>query len=273
MLVTETSTMVVKFLDLFILYDARKRILQHLSAWEIAKLDVCLGHVLDDHELTAYIRASRDLFFNVKEMDCLVAEGMKLVLLGNDVRLLHTRLQDPVSYLKRSRTEKKLQIYLLGVFPVQIRDKHLLHRMLTFCIHENPDLARFDYDKAAFEAIRRRGPKDKLFMMSFSAPFKGGRIEDRGFWHRVETPDAFVDLRVYVPCFRDRAVGEVMVQPLELSRLSGHAARLQYLWTIWTFLAVYVHKFTLDGVVYPEQPRDTQFTLRFLHTKSVVDIV
>ncbi|KAF1964750.1 hypothetical protein BU23DRAFT_425538, partial [Bimuria novae-zelandiae CBS 107.79] len=202
-------------------YDARKRILQHLSAWEIAKLNVCLGHVLDDRELTAYIRPFRDLFFDEKEMEYLVAEGMKLVLLGNDVPLLRKRLQDPVSYLKRGRTEKTLQIYLLGVFPVQLRNKHMLHRMLAFGIHERPDLARFDYDKVAFKAIQKRGPKEKLFMISFGVPFTGGRIEDRGFWHRVEAPDVFVDLKVYVPCFRDRALGEVMVQPSELSRLSG----------------------------------------------------
>ncbi|KAF1965732.1 hypothetical protein BU23DRAFT_426825, partial [Bimuria novae-zelandiae CBS 107.79] len=202
-------------------YDARKRILQHLSAWEIAKLDICLGHVLDEREITAYIRPARDLFFNEKEMDCLVAEGMKLVLLGNDVPLLRKRLQDPVSYSTHGRIEKKLQIYLLGVFPVQLRNKHMLHRMLKFCIHERPDLARFDYDKAAFKAIQRRSSNNKLFMISFGAPFKGGRIEDRGFWHRVEAPDVFVDLKVYVPCFSDRAIGEVMVRPSELSRLSG----------------------------------------------------
>jgi hypothetical protein len=51
-----------KLLVILILYKIRKSLLQYLSAYNVAKLDKCLGHFLDPGERAMYLDLMRDLF-------------------------------------------------------------------------------------------------------------------------------------------------------------------------------------------------------------------
>lgn len=42
--------MPVTLRDLLVHYESRKGILQQLSAWDVAKLDLCLGQILNEQE-------------------------------------------------------------------------------------------------------------------------------------------------------------------------------------------------------------------------------
>lgn len=255
-------------------YEIRRGILQHLSAWDIAKLDLVLGHMLDRQEREIYLKPARDLFHDLQEMQFLIAAGMKIVLLGNDVPFLHQRLEDPIRYMKHTSPKKRLRIYLLSVFPILLKNEQLLDRMLGFCMSQYPDPARLRHDKAVFQDIQKQNADQRMFMMSFGVAIQGGRMENRGFWHpTLEARDAFVDLRVYVPCLRDRLLGEAIVQPSELPRISGHVTRPRMFWTIWVFIRVCIQRFTLESAICPERFEGSQLTVRFFLTKSVVGIV
>jgi hypothetical protein len=229
--------MTVCLFDLFVPYEPRKCILQHLSAWDVAKLDVFLGRVLDEQEREVYINPIRDLFYHVSKLNALLEEGMKLVFLGDDVARLKERLKYPERYAKGKHASRKLQIYLLGMFPVQLRNGHVLDKMLHFCAWGSPHPDRVNYDKASFVVIKS-GRSNTVFMMSFGVSILGGRIEDRGFWYSApETPDSSVSLRVYVPCFRDRMLGEAIVRPPELSGILGCTLNFRSLRAAWAFLS------------------------------------
>ena len=66
-------------------YDSRRKILSSLSAFDIAKLDLALGRVLDKTESCTYLNPVRDIIWNTSEMSNLIKEGMKLIICGNDV--------------------------------------------------------------------------------------------------------------------------------------------------------------------------------------------
>ena len=98
-------------------YEIRRGILQHLSAWDIAKLDLVLGHMLDRQEREIYLKPARDLFHDLQEMQFLIAAGMKIVLLGNDVPFLHQRLEDPIRYLKHAAQRNDCKSTFSAYFP------------------------------------------------------------------------------------------------------------------------------------------------------------
>lgn len=166
---------------------------------------------MDEKERRAYINPVRDLFNHPAELDSLLEAELKIVLLGNDVAYLKERLKDPTRYLLRAKSLKRLQIYILGLFPVRLRDQAVLDRILKFCVWDKPDPDRITYDKAAFKAIQAQR-LNGMFMMSFGKIIDGGRIEDRGLWSLSrQAPDQSIDLRVYTPCFKDRAFGQVVL--------------------------------------------------------------
>lgn len=69
-------------MDILVPYETRKSLLMCLSAYDIAKLDLSLNHILDKTERQIYLNPMRDLFWNVPEMNTLLQEGMQLMLLG-----------------------------------------------------------------------------------------------------------------------------------------------------------------------------------------------
>jgi hypothetical protein len=62
----------------------------------------------------------RDLIWDTKEMNSLSERGMKLLLLGNDTSALIKQLQDPdpQGYLRSYSYKSKLQVSLIGYFPI-----------------------------------------------------------------------------------------------------------------------------------------------------------
>jgi len=92
----------------------------------LAKLDVSLGHILDARERKTYLNPARDLIWDLSRAIPLFEEGLKLVLLGNDVPILKQRLQHTKDYLRRSKNSRKLQIYLIGAFPILKRTSSIL---------------------------------------------------------------------------------------------------------------------------------------------------
>ncbi|KAF2245403.1 hypothetical protein BU26DRAFT_432860 [Trematosphaeria pertusa] len=241
--------MAVTLIDVLVPYESRKGILQHLCAWDVAKLDYCLGRVLDNQERDAYLNPMRDIFSHIAELESLLKGGMKLVLLGNDVSKFHGRLKDPGRYTRRATRSRRLHIYLLGMFPVELENQDLLDRMIEFSVSEDPHPARVNYDKRAFKAIQSQRSHG-TFLISFGVPIYQGRIEDQGFWYPCQgTPDRSINLKVYVPCFRDGILGEANLRPSELSRVSGHHPSFCKLRTLWVFLCVYIQRYSLESAI------------------------
>lgn len=87
--------------DLFIPNAVRTRLLERLSAYDAAKLDMIFGQFLDTRERNLYLNPLRDLVFDLAEARALEAYGMRLLLLGNDVFALHARLQRPQHYIRK----------------------------------------------------------------------------------------------------------------------------------------------------------------------------
>ena len=61
--------------NVLIAYEARKAVFSCLSAFDIAKLDLALGHILDESERTKYFNPVRDIIWDTAGMDALVKEG------------------------------------------------------------------------------------------------------------------------------------------------------------------------------------------------------
>lgn len=283
--------MTATLIDLLIPHESRKGILQRLSAWDVAKLDLCLGRILDEQERLVYLNPIRDMFYPVAELEILLKGGMKLVLLGNDIPHLYRRLKDPGRYA-RTNGDKRLHIYLLGMFPVQLENKNLLGRMIKFSVCNNPHPARVDYDQAAFKAIQSQSPNG-AFLTSFGVPVHEGRIEDRGFWHICqEIPERSIKLKLYVPCFRDRLLGQASLRPSELSKVSGDALSVCKLRTIWALVCIYALRCTLESAIClyvekggeeaeeeeEERVRQSRFvqtslSIRFPYIRSVLRII
>lgn len=64
-------------LDLFIPYETRKALLQYLSAYDVARLDLSLNHILDDYERELYLDPARDLIWNLGEAKSLMQDGIE----------------------------------------------------------------------------------------------------------------------------------------------------------------------------------------------------
>ena len=212
-----------KLLGILIPYEIRKSLLQYLSAYDVAKLDECLGHVLDPRERAFYLDPMRDLFWDVAEIQTLLRAGMEFVLLGNDTSALEQRLHDTKSYLRRY-SKQKLYIYIIGFFSFRGQDSHTLERLMGFSIDEAPNNVRMLID--IYHLKRMRASYDlnsiRKFMISFGAPIMSSRRGNTGFWYKIpNTPDATVELRVYVPSYDDRVREQAVISRREMLRLHG----------------------------------------------------
>jgi hypothetical protein len=72
-------------LSLFFPYPVRKQLLESLSAYDVAKLDVVFQRILSRRERKLYLNPLRDLVEDIAKVQALEAYGMRLLVLRNDV--------------------------------------------------------------------------------------------------------------------------------------------------------------------------------------------
>ncbi|OAG04891.1 uncharacterized protein CC84DRAFT_1055351, partial [Paraphaeosphaeria sporulosa] len=207
-------------------YETREALLRHLSAYDVAKLDIAFHHILSDTEKRTYLNPIRDLLWDIAETEVLLQEGMKLLLLGKDRLALKGRLYDTEGYLK-SYGHRKLKVYLLGIFPLQEKTTTSLDRMIRFSINGEASQSRILQDENDLRRIEERlfvygWSLQRTFLMAFGAPTDLSSSDSKGFWYKVPNiPDRTVELRVYVPSFHDRIFERVELPVSEIPRLSG----------------------------------------------------
>jgi hypothetical protein len=210
--------------NLLIPYETRRQLLQLLSAYDVAKLDMVLGRFLDFKEREVYLNPVRDLIWDMTELRALEANGMKLLLIGNDISALQERVQHPRRYIRKHGHSRELQIYLVGHFPVMCKTTGIRDRLISYTLSSTPSKSSLFQDtlqarKLKYRAIQASIGKDAQFLMSFGACTHANEFQ--GFWlHIPDIPDLTIDLRVYVPSFGDRLVGEVQLPCRETLRLS-----------------------------------------------------
>jgi hypothetical protein len=215
---TEENTVPLWYL--LALWPIRRRILNYISAFDAAKLDSMQLCVLTRPERRIYLKPLRDLVWNVPELERLSQEGMKLTLLGDSAYALEQRLHATQRYLD-SHGNGRLQVYILGTFPIFTPSTSTLDRLLGFSTTGVSNLLRSFGDKYQLRRIcaTTNADAERTFLMSFSAPM---RVSAKtGKWYRVDdVPDQTVELWVYVPSFSDRLREEVRFTPLDILRIS-----------------------------------------------------
>ncbi|KAF2844287.1 hypothetical protein T440DRAFT_372127, partial [Plenodomus tracheiphilus IPT5] len=165
----------------------RALLLQYTSAFDAAKLGQLRDIELTPYERRTYLRPVRDLIWNIDEMKELWKEGMKLILLGDDVRALEQRLHESNQHVE-CHANRRLRIYLVGTFPAMGREKASVDRLVNF--------------------------------NTFGTPIEFFGDVEEGLWNKVaDVPDKTIDLRVYVPTFNDMLEQEVRLTVLDLSRI------------------------------------------------------
>jgi hypothetical protein len=222
------------FFDLLVPIPIRKQLLQNLSAYDVAKLNIVFRGFLDPSEKVSYLNPLRDLIRDINEMHALEAHGMRLLLFGNDVQALQQRLDNPERYFQKYGHRRKLQIYLTGHCPVLAKTIQIQDRTVRFSINGTPNEFSICKDTLQINKMKTRilyeglSP-DTNFIMSFGASTLSS--ERRGFWLLVpDIPDGTVEqLRIYVPSLMDREWGQVRFpcrEALRLSRCIVRRARL-----------------------------------------------
>ena len=83
----------------------------------------------------------RDLIGNLSEMSALLQGGMKLILLGKGVPALEERLHNIKSYWRRHSHKRKLNIFLIGSFPIYGKSSEALRRFMKFSYSDTLPLA------------------------------------------------------------------------------------------------------------------------------------
>jgi hypothetical protein len=216
-----------KLLAILIPYEIRKSLLQYLSAYDVAKLDECLGHFLDPRERAKYLEPMRDLFWDMAETQSLLLAGMEFVLLGNDTSALKQRLHDTKNYL-RKYSKRKLHIFLVGFFPFRGQTSDTLERLMSFGIDRAPSKIRIFTDAHHLKKMRASHDLNTIrkFIIAFGSPTMSPKGGNAGFWHKVPNiPDATVELRVYVPSYDNRVREEVTVSRREVLQLHRCVSR------------------------------------------------
>lgn len=236
--------------DLFIPYSVRKSILEKLSAYDIAKMDMIFSQFLDPRERKMYLSPLRDLFFDCAEVKALQAYGLRLFLLGHDVMALRRRLQYPQSYIRKHGHSRKLQIYLVGYCPVMLRTTGIRDRILNFSLFGAAGACNLFEETMQMRILKAKVTyggfsPDTAFILSLGA--LSSPSERPGFWLCVPTvPDPTIDLRVYVPSFRDRKRGEISFPWNESWHLSQCVSRkLQPLFDLEDVLCMCFSIYTL----------------------------
>jgi hypothetical protein len=210
--------------NVLIAYEARKAVFSCLSAFDIAKLDLALGHILDERERKLYLSPVRDIIWDTAELDVLVKEGMELIICGRDAPLLYQRLHNTEMYLSSYGTKKRLQIYLVGMYPLHPGTEKVADAILTFSISKSPDHNRILKDRQQLNRMLDNLGRSfcKTFLISFGVLLDShlGHLESGWFAER-DIPDPTIDLKVYAPSYCDRSFGNIFVPRSELSALFG----------------------------------------------------
>lgn len=260
-----------KLQDILVPYETRKELFSNLSAFDIAKLDVALGHILNENEQSFYLRPVRDIIWNIPEMNSLALAGMKIVICGYDICLFYQRLYNTKKYLRIYGHRKRLQIYLFGVFPFDAYTD--AYRMLYFSISKTPYLDRVRRDEEELKKLYQTSYGGPLissihgFIMSFGAPIEE---RSRGLWYlETDLPDQTIDLRIYIPSYNDRYRGEVYLPHTIVPGLFGFNTRRSRSFRLIAFyvglrtLAVYYNHLT------PGETQGHEEILRFCFTSSL----
>ncbi|KAF1346419.1 hypothetical protein EJ07DRAFT_31139, partial [Lizonia empirigonia] len=183
-------------------YSVRKQLLQELSAYDAAKLEIVLGRFLDCRERNVYLNPIRDLMFSLTEVRALETCGMRFVLLGNDIFALRRRLEDPQQYIRKHGHTRKLQIYLVGYCPAIAKTTRIRDKLLGFSLLGAPSADSVVEDIIQMDSMNDLSP-DPAFILSLGASSQSSGHFAR--WRCVpNTPDSTIDLRIYVPSVRDR---------------------------------------------------------------------
>ncbi|OAL42625.1 hypothetical protein IQ07DRAFT_466700, partial [Pyrenochaeta sp. DS3sAY3a] len=198
-------------------YEARRRILDYLSAYDAAKLDECL-HFLSKKERNEYLNPIRDIIWNVAEMNELLSKGMQMVIFGRDVPALKRRVRNTYLYLQERTKRRRLKIFLVGTFPLIVKTPEIRKRMLNFSISGNPCAWRTFTDDCQLRKTAMGMVQNsiglKKFIMAFGVPADPFGPRSKGAWIGVpDIPDVTIDLKVYIPSFEDRYWGEVNISP------------------------------------------------------------
>jgi hypothetical protein len=221
-------------MDIFVPYQTRRGRLLSLSALDIAKLDHVLKGILDENERSFYLNPARDIIWDTSEMESLAREGVKLIVCGRDVHLLHQRLHNTNSYLQDYGSSKRLQIYLLGVFPMYT---HAYSRMLHFSVSQSIHEDCVIKDEKELEEIRQityGSPSDTHgFIMSFRAPTN---LSCSTWYLTTVSPDKTTDVWIYIPSYRDRCVGAIYSPRSVVPGLFGFSRRSR----VFRLLAFYI---------------------------------
>jgi hypothetical protein len=120
--------------NLLIPYKIRRELLRNLSAYNIAKLDAVLGSFLNPKERDVYLNPVQDLIWNITELRALKAHSMQLLLIGNNISALQERVQHPRQYIRKHGHSQKLQIYLVGHFPVMCKTTGIRDRLISYTL-------------------------------------------------------------------------------------------------------------------------------------------
>jgi hypothetical protein len=228
-----TNPLVMPLFDLFVPYPVRQQILQSLSAYDVAKVDMVLGKILDPKERKYYLNPIRDLVWDIDEVRALEAFGMRLLLIGNDASALQQRLQHPQHYIRKYGHSRKLQIRLVGSCPVIAQTAGVQDKLIKTSLFGAPSAYSIFEDTIQMRRIEAKVSHDGLsvdtiFMLSFGASTQATKRQ--GFWRHIAiVPDLTVDLRLYVPSFDDRQLGEIQFPYRETLRLSRCVLRKAWL--------------------------------------------
>lgn len=126
---------------------------------------------------------------------------------------------------------KQLQLYVVGVYPIERVSQEIHRKMLRFSWSVTPNKARTCRDENDLEYLQRRLNRPfriaiKKFLLAFGAPFAPGVKERQGHWYKIPAvPDSSVDLNVYVPSPRDRIRGEIRIPRSEFLGVSIATSR------------------------------------------------
>lgn len=241
--------------NLLVPVPVRTELLSNLSAWDVAKLNAVFRGFLDPSERLYYLNPVRDLVWNTNELRALEVYGMRLLLLGDDVSALQQRLEDPEQHIRRYGHNQKLQIYLTGYCPVMHKTTQVRDRTLEFTISGGTaDKYSISEDTLQIRRMKARilyndYSPDTMFIMSFGVSTRLN--EHGGTWLQVlDIPDSTVDLRIYVPSFKDRSCGKIQFPRREALRLSRSSLRRARIWSVLVDIVCMCLKIHTVGAAY-----------------------
>jgi hypothetical protein len=134
-------------------------------------------------------------------------------------------------YLRSYSHRRKLQVYLVGRFPIEGVTTDILDRMIKFTITIASSKCRTFRDKTQLKKMKshiisHNLRTDATFIMSFGISTQIGSLNNRPYWHKIDDiPDRTVDLRVYNPTLYNRLKEEVRLSWRVSMRLSGGLLR------------------------------------------------